>query len=940
MTGRQFPRRGGTLWPILAFLAALLLYVRTLVPGVFVSDFAEFQYLPARLGLAHPNGFPLYMLLGKAWSTLPVGNLAWRMNLLSAVAGAAAVGLTVGFVRRLSGHSLAGLLAGGLLGLSPTFWLYSLAAERYTLNLALLVGAVWCMWEAVQRRAPKWAQASSLLLALGLATHPSDALLLPFWLLALGIGLPAQRWSIRFWLGLAGIGAAVQLLYLYAPWRWLAFSGWPPLPGVGRSSAVYAGLVHVWYEPGPRWDLMLRYVLGLGDYATGLVRGGWSVALARAGNLFPFWLKDVPWPATLLGLAGLATFPLRRSKASGFGSRWTLSLTLGGFAALLFLMVAYIQQGKNDAYLVPSFWVAFVGAGLLAGRLLDVGRRLGPWPQRGVEGVLALGIAGLLAASLIQRYPGLDHSRWTESRTWWEDALQLPVEEGAGLLSHWSDLTPLWYIQQSEGRRTDLVGLFPPDTEKIVRPWLTTGRPLYLAAPLHGWAPELAEQFQLTPWGRLLRIAPLDATPPPCPVDGPPLETPDPWPIDITAWRLEPDDAAGAGPRLWLCWRARTELPRRTFLALHLQAADGPALALDDPLVPPWSPQTAFPAGATGFSLLRLDAPLGRAPGQYQVTIMPFSFRESDGQAVYWPGVEPIRLDTVHLTAQTGFRRRLLGEETAPIIPPSAGPLRLRAFRVSREAVRPGDPLQVEMLWEIVRPVEHPVALSLRLRSFWGKLVSQERWTLAVSRPDLPEGSLLRTTHILNAPRGRGNHTYWVEPRLFVDGEPVAWQGSGRLLIGRVHVLDREHLTEPPPGITPAPARFGDVAELLGYNLTATTVHPGEEAVLTLHWRALSEPERSDKVFVHLVDGQGNLVAQHDSMPAEGVLPTSLWVQGEVISDRHPIQIPETLPPGVYALRVGFYDPETGARLPITLLPGGPQKEWDGALEVGRLVVE
>ncbi len=104
----------------LSSLAALALYLRTLVPGVFVSGFAEFQYQPLRLGLPHPNGFPFYMLLGWLWSHLPVGTVAWRMNVLSAVAGALAVSMTVGFAYRLSRRAAVALLAGGLLMVSPT----------------------------------------------------------------------------------------------------------------------------------------------------------------------------------------------------------------------------------------------------------------------------------------------------------------------------------------------------------------------------------------------------------------------------------------------------------------------------------------------------------------------------------------------------------------------------------------------------------------------------------------------------------------------------------------------------------------------------------------------------------------------------------------------------------------------------------------------------
>ncbi len=88
--------------------------------------------------------------------------------------------MTAGFAYRLSQRTPVALLAAGLLALSPTFWYYSLAAERYTLNLALLVACWWSAWEAGHKPSKWLATLSTLILALGLATHPSDMLMLPF----------------------------------------------------------------------------------------------------------------------------------------------------------------------------------------------------------------------------------------------------------------------------------------------------------------------------------------------------------------------------------------------------------------------------------------------------------------------------------------------------------------------------------------------------------------------------------------------------------------------------------------------------------------------------------------------------------------------------------------------------------------------------------------
>jgi hypothetical protein len=72
------------------------------------------------------------------------------------------------------------------------------------------------------------------------------------------------------------------------------------------------------------------------------------------------------------------------------------------------------------------------------------------------------------------------------------------------------------------------------------------------------------------------------------------------------------------------------------------------------------------------------------------------------------------------------------------------------------------------------------------------------------------------------------------------------------------------------------------------------------------------------KVFLHLVDANGQLVAQRDSEPGGGLNLTSRWPPGETIIDNHGILIPSELPPGNYQLRIGLYDVvDPNARLPI-----------------------
>lgn len=62
------------------------LYLPTLAPGLLYGDSAELQTLAQTLGLTHPTGYPVYVLIARLFVALvPLGSIAYRVNLLSAV---------------------------------------------------------------------------------------------------------------------------------------------------------------------------------------------------------------------------------------------------------------------------------------------------------------------------------------------------------------------------------------------------------------------------------------------------------------------------------------------------------------------------------------------------------------------------------------------------------------------------------------------------------------------------------------------------------------------------------------------------------------------------------------------------------------------------------------------------------------------------------------
>jgi hypothetical protein len=117
-------------------------------------------------------------------------------------------------------------------------------------------------------------------------------------------------------------------------------------------------------------------------------------------------------------------------------------------------------------------------------------------------------------------------------------------------------------------------------------------------------------------------------------------------------------------------------------------------------------------------------------------------------------------------------------------------------------------------------------------------------------------------------------------------------------------------------------AVLGGQIQLLGYDLPAESLHPGDIVPLTLFWQLQAPASADYRIFVHLLDDQGQVVAQTDSGPVGDSRPTSGWREGEVVVDRHGVLLPAGLVAGEYTVQVGMYLPETGERLPVQSADG------------------
>jgi hypothetical protein len=126
------------------------------------------------------------------------------------------------------------------------------------------------------------------------------------------------------------------------------------------------------------------------------------------------------------------------------------------------------------------------------------------------------------------------------------------------------------------------------------------------------------------------------------------------------------------------------------------------------------------------------------------------------------------------------------------------------------------------------------------------------------------------------------------------------------------------------PAVAPD-ACFGEAIRLSGYALADDRVAPGDILPVTLFWEAQAPIADRYRVTIQLLDGAGQLAAQHDAEPGGGLWPTNTWKPGQILADRHGIPLSSDLPSGRYTLIVGLYHATSGERLPVIFEgePGG-----------------
>ena len=456
-------RLDAALAPLLG-LVSLTLYVRTLAPGLLYGDSGEFQTVVYSLGMTHPTGYPIYVLMGRLFTLLPIGDLAWRVNLFSAALGALTVACVYLIVRMFSGWRLAAVAAALALAVAPLFWYFSVITELYVPACAFLSGVLLflLLWRQTGRW--PWLAASALLGGLSLGVHSSVALAAPGVLVYLALTTRSRReWIAAICGALLGVA--------------LAFAAFLALDAVNADAGYYHATVKpslgVWEMSERDFDspferLQFLYAAKQFNYA---MFADPAASMPFIAGIYRDVLGMVFAPLSLvlmgIGLIGLF-FPRWREGLLlllGWGVQMVFITNYDIFDVVVFFVPTYI------------FLALWIGTGLgalmqaLAWGVKRLGREKGAVPAAALLGVIVLGLTvqfwGGMVAEAWQRR-AVVFMRGTEFEEYpytIEDpqavhteaqALVGALEDNAIVFLDWDLLFPCYFIAHIKDGRTSL----------------------------------------------------------------------------------------------------------------------------------------------------------------------------------------------------------------------------------------------------------------------------------------------------------------------------------------------------------------------------------------------------------------------------------------------------------------------------------------------------
>ncbi len=860
----------GAAW--LVSLAALVLYLASMPTTVGAADTFEFQVTAHRLGIAHPTGYPLYVVLGWLFSRLPIGSVAWRVNLTSVFAAAATTGLVWAIVWDLSAagrlpvwaRALGGGIAAATLAVSLTFWSQATIAEVYALN-ALLVA--WLAWLALQPTTDRTLWLMAVVMGLGVSHHLTAVLLLPAVVVALAPALWARRQRLRFWLVGLGCFSLGLAPYLYLPLRWPASHegqqlSWPEFWGWVTGARFHGTLqLDLWLRDPSRYGILARLLVD---------QVGWAgLAVAGVGLIWALWKQPHLGIASLLAWAGYAFYALN------------------------------YQVPDLAVFLLPAVLVmcVWIGIGVLA---------FVKAVPAGATRMALLSVLALLPLSLFWSHVPQANRRDQGQAlyAWGQRALAQSLSPDAAILADIEKFAPLYYLNQVEGVRPDLEVVLLPD-EAAYRQELASrlagGQAVYLARYLPG----LEATHHLRSVGPLVEVAtaPQAALPPG--LDA--LQIEFGGQVRLVGARVE----VGSPVRVTLAWE---QIAAAGELATRLRLVDGAGEVwawIERVAVAGLYPPNAWKRGevVTDYYELALDE--ATPPGRLALEVgmgRPYAPRglQVGGTDEDWFGLMEVDISPSDLaTLRQGDG---LGQAHPAVARRALFDGRLVLVGADLPVTVPlGAPAEVQLYWTSTGALA-PYSFRLVPRCDGSGAPEPLQWG-ELPPPDWPPGGIVVTRHAVALPPTAG--LCEIDLGLQRGGEPVGWRPvwwpleQRWLSLGQIQV-------EAGGG-----AAFGGRVALVEARLDTAATTPGGLVQVSLTWQGLRAMTEDYTVFVQALGPDGRLYGQDDTWPVAGTFPTSQWLPGERVEDVHRLTLRADAPPGRYRVIAGWYLLATMARLPV-----------------------
>lgn len=347
-------KRSDIVLALFLFIASLMLYVSTLARSLLFGDSAEFQTIAYTLGIGHPTGYPIYVLLAKLFTLLPIGEIAYRVNLFSAFCAALTVAVVFFVIRKLGATYTAAVYGALALAWMPLFWKYASIAEVYAPAAACLALILLFVLQWKETGNPRRLFLAGLFGGLSLGIHTNVALSGIAILLYLAFST-RQRVD---WLQ-ALLGAFVGLIVFLSAFLFLDLRNSP----AGYYNTVVYPSLSVWGMTNANFDSPVKR-LGFLYFPPQFKGQFFSVSDNEMKTRLTDFFEDASW-SRWLALLGFIVLLIPRKTTP---ARWREAILLMvAFITFLIFAVTY-NVFDFSAHYLPAMLILvnFIGMGVNA----------------------------------------------------------------------------------------------------------------------------------------------------------------------------------------------------------------------------------------------------------------------------------------------------------------------------------------------------------------------------------------------------------------------------------------------------------------------------------------------------------------------------------------------------------------------------------------------